>query len=250
VDIAESNLEDAKRDARRQADLFKDAVISEEQVEEANLEVRVYAGQLEMAEAKLAAAERDLADATIRSPIAGEITQKHIEIGELIHPGDPVFNIVDIQRVKVIVNISERERTKIRQGQPAEIDVDGYPGFTFRGTVHTVSAEADPQTRTFPVEILVINDRPEKLLPGFIGRVRIRGQTFEDAILLPQETIVDRDGVPTVFVVADGRASARTVKTGFQDRGRVLIRDGLNPGDRIVVVGQETLQDGDRVNIR
>ncbi len=250
VEIAKSNLEDSKRKARRQADLFKDSVISEEMVEEADLDVSVATGQLEMAQAKLAAAERDLSDATIRSPISGEITRKHIEAGELIQPGTPTFDIVDIQRVKVETNVSEREITRVHKGQSAEIEVDGYPGVTFHGAVHTISSEADPRTRTFPVEILVINNQPQKLLPGFIGRVRIRGRTFENAILLPQEFVVDREGRPTVFVVASDRASARAVKIDFRDRGKVLIAEGLKSGDTIVVTGQESLQDNAMVNVK
>ena len=250
TEIAKSNLEDAKRDARRQADLFKDGIISEEMTEESALDVNVFAGELEMAEAKLAAAERDLSDATIKSPIYGEITRRHIEVGELIQPGTPVFDIADIRNIKVDVNISEREITKIHKGQPAEIDVDGYPGVTFHGKVHTIGAEADMRTRNFPIEILVANDRPEKLFPGFIGRVRIRGRTFEGAIFLPREVIVDRDGNPTVYVATSDKVSEKSVVLGFQNRGKILISEGLHAGDKLVVTGQETLNDGSKIIIR
>ncbi len=250
TEIAKSNLEDARRDARRQADLFENGIISKEMVEESALDVDVFAGHLEMAEAKLAAAERDLSDATVKSPIYGEITRRHIEVGELIQPGTPVFDIADIRHVKVDVNISEREITKIHKDQPAEIDVDGYPGVTFHGKVHTIGAEADTRTRNFPVEILVVNDNPEKLLPGFIGRVRIRGRTFEDAIFLPREVIVDRDGSPMVYVAASDKVSEKSVVLGFQDRGKILITEGLRAGNKLVVTGQETLRDGSKIIIR
>jgi membrane fusion protein (multidrug efflux system) len=116
--------------------------------------------------------------------------------------------------------------------------------------VHTISAQADPQTRAFPVEILVINDRAEKLLPGFIARVRIRARTFENALSLPEEVVVHRDGHPMVFVVSGGIASARVVELGFADRGRVLITKGLKARDKVVVTGQQSLRDGDKVQPR
>jgi membrane fusion protein (multidrug efflux system) len=250
VEIAKSNLANAGRDARRQADLFKDGIISEEMVEESDLDVDVFVGELEVAEARLAAAERDLSDATIKSPIYGEITRRRMEVGELIQPGSPVFDIADIRHIKVDVNVSEREITKIRKGQSAEIAVDGYPGVTFHGKVHTIGVEADMRTRNFPIEILAINDKPEKLLPGFIGRVRIRGRTFEDAIFLPREVIVDRDGSPTVYVATGDKASERPVVLGFEDRGKILISEGLRAGDKLVVTGQETLRDGSKIIIR
>ena len=251
VNIAAANLEDAKSDVRRQEDLFNDGIISETVIEDAKLEVSTNKGKLEMAKAKLAAAERNLADATVVSPIDGEITRRHVDMGELIQPGDLLFDIVDIREVKVLMYVSEQDVTRLRQGQQAVLEVDGYPGLKFHGKLHTISAEADSETRTFPVEILVRNDgRPEKLLPGFIGRVGIRGRVFENAILIPEEVVVIRDGNPTVYVVASDTTSARIVEPGFKEHGYVLIRDGLEAGDRVIVTGQESLQDGARILVR
>lgn len=250
VETAEANLENSKREAQREASLFKDHVTSQHSIDQAELKVRIDTGQLKVARAVLATAERNLLDSSIVSPIDGEITRKHVEVGELVQPGAALFDIVNIDRVKVVVNVSERDVTRIYKGQVAEVGVDGYPGTVFRGSVDTIGAEADPQTRTFPVEILVVNDRPEKLLPGFIGRVRIRGRTFEKAIFLRQEVIVQRDGHPVVFVAASDTASARIVELGFTSRGKVLIRKGIQPGDKVVVTGQESLRDGARVRVR
>ena len=147
-------------------------------------------------------------------------------MGELVQPGTALFDIVNTDRVKVVVQVSERDITRIHKDQIAEVGVDGYPGIVFRGSVNTIGVEADPQTRTFPVEILVVNDRPEKLLPGFIGRVRIRGRTFEKAIFLSQEVIVQRDGHPVIFVVTSNTASAKIVELGYSNRGKVLISSG------------------------
>ena len=205
---------------------------------------------MKVTQARLAVAERDLADASIVSPVEGEITRKHVEVGELVEAGTPLFDVAKIDRVKVVVHVSELEITRLQKGQEAEISVDGHVGVVFPGTVNTISAQADPETRAFPVEILVVNDRAEKLLPGFIGRARIRGRTFEDAISLPEEVIVQRDGRPVVFVATGDTASPRAIETGFADRGRVLITKGLNPGDRVIVTGQQSLRDGDTIQPR
>jgi membrane fusion protein (multidrug efflux system) len=250
VEMAKANLAKSRRDARRQGSLFKGEVTSEYSREQADLKAKVDAGQLKVAEARLAVAERDLSDTRIISPVDGEITRKHIEVGELAKAGTPLFDIAKIDRVKVVVHISELEIARLQKGQDAEIRVDGYPDVVFHGTVHTISAQADDQTRTFPVEILVINDRAEKLLPGFIARVRIRSRTFENALFLPEEVIVHRNGHPMVFVVNEGTASARVVELGFTDQGRVVIGKGLKPRDKVIVTGQQSLRDGDRVQPR
>ncbi len=250
VEMAQANLENSTRDAQRKVDLHQGRVASEFSVDQASVKARTDVGQLKVAQARLAAAERDLSDASLISPIDGEITRKHVEVGELVEVGTPLFDIVGIDRVKVVVNVSELEITRLCKGQEAEIRVDGHPGVVFHGRVSTVSPEADPETRSFPVEILVVNDREEKLLPGFIGRVRVRERTFENAILLPQEVVVRRDGHPVVFVVTGDTASARAVELGFSDRGRVLVSGGLKPGEKVVVTGQQSLQDGARVQVR
>jgi RND family efflux transporter MFP subunit len=250
VEIAKANLEKSRRDAQRQVSLFEDQVSSEYSLEEADLKAKIGAGQLKVAQARLAVAQRDLSDASIVSPVDGEITRKHVEVGELVEAGTPLFDIVKIDRVKVVVHVSELEITRLRKGQDAEISVDGHPGVVFRGAVEAISAQADPQTRAFPVEIEVTNDRAEKLLPGFIARVRIRGRTFANAISLPQEVIVQRNGHPVVFVVTSDTASERVVELGFVDRGRVVVEKGLKPGDKVIVTGQQSLRGGDRVRGR
>lgn len=250
VEMARANLEKSRRDAQRQVSLYEGQVTSEFSLEQANLKARIDEGQLKVAQARLAVAERNLADASIISPVEGEITRKHVEVGELVEAGTPLFEVAKIDRVKIVVHVSELEVTRLHKGQEAEISVDGHPGVVFRGAVNTISAQADPQTRAFPVEILVVNDQAEKLLPGFIGRARIRGRTFENAISLPEEVVVESDGRPVVFVATGDTASARSVETGFADRGRLLITQGLEPGDRVIVTGQQSLRDGDRIQPR
>ena len=250
VETAEANLENSKREAEREASLFEDKITSEHSIDQAELKARIDAGQLKVARAALAAAERNLSDSKIVSPIDGEITRRHIDAGELVQPGTPLFDIVNIDRVKVTIQVSERDITAIRKGQSCEISVDGYPGIVFSGAVSSIGAEADEQTRTFPAEILVVNDRAERLLPGFIGRVQIRGRTFKNAIFLPQEVIVQREGQPVVFVVGSDTASARTVELGYAHRGKVIITEGLSPGDKVVVTGQQSLRNNAKVSTR
>jgi len=250
VQMARANLEKSKRDAQRQVNLHQDRVTSEFSLEQAELKARIDEGQLKVTQARLAVAERDLADASIISPVDGEITRRHVEVGELVEARTPLFDLAKIDRVKVVAHVSELEIARLQKEQEAEISVDGHPGVVFRGSVSTISAQADLQTRAFPVEILVVNDRAEKLLPGFIARARIRGRTFESAISLPEDVVVQRDGRPVVFVATGDTASARAVETGFANRGTIVITEGLKSGDRVIVTGQQSLQDGDRIQPR
>jgi RND family efflux transporter MFP subunit len=137
VEMARANLKKSKRDAQRQVNLFEGQVSSEYSLEQADLKARIDEGQLKVTQARLATAERDLSDASISSPVAGEITRKHVEVGELVEAGTPLFDIAKIDRVKVVVHVSELEITRIHKGQEAEISVDGHPGVIFRGSVNS-----------------------------------------------------------------------------------------------------------------
>ena len=116
VEMARANLEKSKRDAQRQVNLYEDRVTSEYSLDQADLKAQIDAGQLKVTQARLAAAERDLADTSIISPVDGEITRKHVEVGEFVEAGTPLFDIAKIDRVKLVVHVSELEITRLREG--------------------------------------------------------------------------------------------------------------------------------------
>ncbi|MFQ5989571.1 MAG: efflux RND transporter periplasmic adaptor subunit, partial [Candidatus Methylomirabilales bacterium] len=126
-------------------------------------------------------------------------------------------------------------------------------GFTepFQGRVEHIGPRADTETRTFPVEIIVENRGPRRLLPGMFARATIPVRPYPQAILIPRASVVTEDRVPSVFVAdtKQGTAQRRPVTIGRTFGSRHLITRGLESGDLLVVTGHRLLQDGATIRV-
>ncbi len=121
----------------------------------------------------------------------------------------------------------------------------------FQGRVEHIGPRADDETRTFPVEILVKNAGPKRLLPGMFARAHIPVHTYPEAILIPRSSILSQNGRPVAFIADEkqGIAHSRAVTIARTFGSRHLIRGGLKSGDLLVIAGQRLLQDQTAIRI-
>lgn len=204
---------------------------------------------LAAAEAALAQAELQLRHATVRAPITGTVTARHVKLGNLIERHQPVLHIARFTPLLAVVHVPERDLRRLAPGQPAELALDAWPERSFSGRVQRVSPVVDPETGTARVTIEVDAGQPE-LRPGMFARVRVIHDRREQATLIPGEALLTEDGRDAVFVVTgEGLAERRPVRVGYREDGRVEILDGLSPGERVVTTGQTALRDAARVEV-
>ncbi len=135
---------------------------------------------------------------------------------------------------------------QVQQGRPAILTVSAYPGEDFPAVVAVVAPTADARSRTFQAKVVPLNPGG-KLREGMFAQVRIRGDERSDVVLIPNSAIVQRSGKSVAFVMADGKAQQRELQLGVSDGRLTQVLDGLEPGDQLIVAGQETLNDGDNV---
>lgn len=185
--------------------------------------------------------------ATIRAPVSGVVTEKHVETGDAVGVQTPLFTIADLSTVVVRVQVSELDVVQLRPGDPAEVMLDAFPGQTLSGRIRRVFPSADPSTRLVPVEVALEGEGARIARPGFLARVTFALSPREGARLVPASALVGGTGAEAVFVVQEGRAQRRPVQTGLTSAGRVEILNGLEPGDRVVVTGGNALRDGAQV---
>lgn len=199
------------------------------------------------AQAAVERVEDELARMTILAPLTGFLVKKYVEVGAWVKPDDRIADLIDLEPVYVVGPVNEREIAKLRPGTPARIVLDAYPGRTFRGEVAQIIPQADPQSRAFPVKVLVPN--PEALLKsGMFARVTLEVGGDRKAVFVPKDAVVRRGETTGVFVVEDGVARLRPVRTGQVRGGLIEVLDrALAPGQEVVVLGNETLQDGAKV---
>lgn len=206
----------------------------------------------EQTAATLAGLEQRLARTVIRAPFSGIFDERHIEVGSMVSPGQSVGRLVDLDPVKVVAGVPERYATDIVMGAQAMLTFDVLGNQVFTAPISYVASTVDPQNRTFMIEVVLPN--PDRLIkPQMVANMSVPRRQVADAIVVPQDALVRVEEGYVVFVVLEGNggavADARPVELGPTRRNLVVIETGVLPGDQLIVVGQRTVSDGDRVNV-
>jgi RND family efflux transporter MFP subunit len=248
VDYELALQEAQARKARAEADyrertLF-DHTLEPEVRAERERAARIRSG-LDEVELGLRKAQLDLERTRVRTPFAGRVASLNVLPGQLVRAGDELMTLIDLDPIKVQVQVLEGELAHIRPGARAQVRFSAFPGQPFEGTVETINPLVEEQTRTARVTILVPN-RDGRVLPGMYARVELEAQRIPDRTLVPRTAILERDRRTMLFVHEDGRAKWRYVTTGLQNEHYVEIlehpdTDMVRPGEVVLTAGHFTL---------
>jgi len=241
-------------DARRLADegrrLITDRNISKSQYEsrlatEAREEARLRQLDIELRKQQVTLERHGL-----RAPFSGVIGRKSTEIGEWMNAGSPAFQLVQMDPLRVQVNIPERYYREVGPGTPVAITVDAFPGKVISARVDSVVASAGTQTRSF-LAWLDIPNTDYQLAPGMSAHVvlSLGGENSRPVLQVPADAIVRRpDGSAVVWVVRDGNTQPIAVSVGRRNEESVEISaEGLDRGELVVTLGNESLRPGQEV---
>lgn len=244
---AQARLSVAKSSYERAKGLLPDNAITQEAYDRAEAEYKSAVASEVQLKAALAIANRMIEKATIEAAFDGYITQRSVEIGQNIHPDQVLMALADMQTMRVRIYLNEQDYVRLDKDDPVSVRVEAFASREFEGSIDTIGIKADTRTNTFQVEILV--DNAENLLKaGLTARVELRIDVIQDAIMIPQNTVLYRENRRDVFIIeADNKAVVRQVILGRSDGALIQIKKGLNPGDRLVVSGAQYLKDGDKV---
>jgi membrane fusion protein (multidrug efflux system) len=213
-------------------------------------------GKLDIAKANLDRTETLLKFARITAPFSGIVTKRLVDPGAFIPAATSgsaaqnaaIVTLTDFNRVRVQVAVPELEASLVAAGQPVQVTVDGLPGRSFDGKITRFSYALDEATKTMLAEIEMPNPKLE-LRPGMYAVVKIGIERKTDVLLIPVEALVIEKAKASVFTIADGKARKVAVKTGFNDGASVEMLEGLKPDERVVLVGKQTLNDGQPVTL-
>jgi RND family efflux transporter MFP subunit len=233
---AQANYDKAKKDLERFEQLLKENASTEMQVEGVRL-------QLKLAEAQLTVAKRQVEDTKIKAPIAGVVTAKMTDIGQMLGGGSPIVSIADLSKVKVKVAVSEKDVFKLRKGQAVSVTTDVYPNQVFAGTIYTISDKGD-EAHTYNVEILLPNSANSPLKAGMFCNVDFKLGAQRKSIVVPRTAIDGSLREPFVYAVVNGKAVRKKVTVGIDLGTKVEILNGLEVGEAIVSSGLSNLSDG------
>lgn len=236
---ARSALLQAERALARAEDLHGKGIISRRELEEAETEQAIASSEMQSKELKLrifGMTEENLGKPLmVRTPINGRVIDLQVAAGEYIaEPEEPLMIIADLSSVWVTASIQEKDIRFIKPGGEVIAHFAAYPGEEYTGNVLFISDILDEETRTTRARIAF--DNPDrKLKPGMFANVRLR-TTGEDAILVPSEAVLQRRDFNYVYVqTAPYTFQMRTVRTGETQNGNVVILDGLQEGETVLV---------------
>lgn len=186
----------------------------------------------------------------LRSPITGLVTARNYDPGDMTSTL-PVLTVGQLSPVvKVMINVSENDMTKIAVGMPVEITFDAFPEEKFSGKIYRVYPTVDEATRTFGVEIRIPNPK-EQLKPGMFARVNIDFGSAEN-IVVPDRAVVKQTGSGNkyVYVLHGNTVSYNKVEIGQRLGSSYELLSGVNNGDTVVIAGQTRLADGVQVEVQ
>jgi RND family efflux transporter MFP subunit len=264
VQHAEADLFDAEHKYNRAKELFKDSLISQQQMDEAASryqstkatydqalqEVDRLKAMLVSTEASERLAQKKVNDATIRAPFPGAIKTRNIHPGEYLRVQSPVMVLVRTDHLRARLAVPERWAGWIKEGSLVNLQVEAFPGETFQGKITRINPSVSQDSRTFEAEALLENQK-ERLKPGFFVQASMPSEKEERALFIPDAAVNYRYGVYKVFLLNGNHVSERQIKPAGQtedEKGRRFeVAEGLKAGDRVAAAASGELHDGDTI---
>lgn len=187
-------------------------------------------------------------DYEVKAPISGVVAKIVQDAGSLVGPTVPVASIINMDQVKVTVNIIESEIGAVSKGLPAEITVPAWPDKVFRGAVSNILPTVDPMSHAAKVEIMIPNP-DHKLKPGMSATARLRLGTHAGVLTVPRAAIIEKMGEKYVYLFDGNVVKRATVQTGYGDGENVELLSGVKAGDRLITTDLNVLKDGQKVRV-
>ena len=182
----------------------------------------------------------------ITAPMAGVISAKNMEVGQMAVPGQEAFRIVDLSTLIAESGVSEKDITKLQYGQ--NVNVKLQSGETYSGKIDSISPVTNQMTSTYPISVVI--DNPDgKLKAGMFADIEIIFGVNKSSISVKNTSIINEDEVYYVFLNNNGKAKKQEVKIGIQDEEYTEIISGITLDDEVISAGQDALKDGDKVKV-
>jgi membrane fusion protein (multidrug efflux system) len=240
-DRAKAAYELSLANFKREKSLFERKVIPG-----AQLEVRETA--MQTAKSDLENAQLNYSRCTITAPMAGVVRTLNVKVGHLLNSGDPVGQILAIDRLKAVVGIPESDITAVSGLDTVDITIQALNNRVITAKKHFLSSSPESVARLYRLE-LVIDNPGRDILPGMFFRADVVKKRLQNTIAVPFYSVISRNDERFVFVEKDGVALKRKVALGIMEKWMVQVTEGLVPGDRLVVEGHRELENAQKINV-
>jgi membrane fusion protein, multidrug efflux system len=252
----EADLKVAELNFDRSKNLFSRQLLAKQALDDAESRYLAAVAQVDLAkaqqsqnEARLQELKFNLQNTVITSPVDGFVGKRNVDPGAMVSTNTAIASVVEISRLKLVVNVVEKDLRMVTAGDVGIVEVDAYPGEKFNGRIARVAPVLDPATRTAPIEIEIPN-RDNRLKPGMYARITLTIEERKNALLAPKSAVVDFENKRGVWVPnEERRAQFVPVTLGIEGPEQIEIVDGLKEGDRFVVAGAGAVRNNDQLII-
>lgn len=239
---AEAAEASAREELRRQEQEFQRTTALVEEKAIAGDQLDAARAALERARAALAQATQSSGDYSIRAPWDGIVSRVRVADGNYVAPRQPLVNLYDPASLVLRFSVPENHAFSLAKGGRIEATFDALPGRSFTLEIIRAYPELDRRLRTRSFEAALPGDAT--FAPGMFARIEAVLEEHPSVLTVPTEAILGEETKTFVFLLADDKAARRDVKTGFEQGGRVWIREGLEQGDQVIIGGIERVKDG------
>lgn len=238
---AQAALDFARATAQRSEQLFAQRVIIATEVERDRAALAAARASLEALQAR-----RNFA--AVRAPMAGVVTERLVETGDIVSTNQRLFTVADVSTLLTRVQVSELDVGALAAGQEVRLVVDALPGERFTGRIRRVFPSADSVSRMIPVEVAV-RAASARLRPGYTARTTFALSARDDAVLIPARAVQGALGNQAVYLVQQGVPVRRVVRVGSDVEGKAEILEGVQAGDTVIVAGANEVREGGQIRI-
>jgi membrane fusion protein, multidrug efflux system len=248
----EADLNVAKLNFDRSKNLFDRQLLAKQALDDAESRHIAAVAQLDLSNAQLSANAARLEELKINlqhtsvvSPVDGFVASRTVDPGAMVNTNTSIASVVDISRLRLVVNVVEKDLRLVSPGDVAEVEVDAYPGEKFSGKIARVAPVLDPATRTAQMEVEIPNG-DNKLKPGMYARINLTVEEHKNALVVPKGAVIDFENKRGVWQPnADNRAQFVPVQLGIEGTDHIEILGGLKDGDTFVTTGAPAVRNND-----
>jgi len=241
LSAAEASYAAAQADLKRIESLFRQKAVAKAQLDDA-------AARVQSLKANRDNAALAYQRCTLSAPLSGVVNRIYVEEGDFVGVGDPVAEIIQIDPIKIQVGIPESDVEAVRQRDTFTVTIDALGGKTFTARKDFLSKTADPMARLYNLNLILDNPTHE-IFPDMFAKVEIIRKEVPNAVSVPLYAVINRNEENVVYVVNDDQVHARKVALGLMEGWKIQIQSGLEPGDRVIVVGHRDVNPGQRVTV-
>jgi len=250
VASARTALDIAQTEAARVASLVKGGAMAQRDLDVANNGVAAARAQLAAAQSRLTSARQQISDTILRAPIAGVVSARMANAGDVVAPGTPLFTVIDPSSMRLEASVPSDQIGLLRIGAPVEFSVRGYPDQPFTGRIERISPSADPVTRQVSIFVAIPNTGG-RLIGGLFAEGRVNS-AMHRALVVPMGALDETGPSPSVSRIRDNKVERVPVTVGVRDQERdvVEITAGLAEGDTVLVGAVKSLTPGTLVEVK